>query len=138
MELDAMNQTINVFYEMVGELDKLRKKRDDIDKDIKGAQFGEKGLKSLFTFKSKEEIIKDLEDQKKKVEEEMKILTELVKVSCFGLEWNMDDFKKEKMNNYYNYLKLFFLVYMKNTKKLEQIWSNICSNDNIQAALLNK
>ncbi|MCQ2818419.1 MAG: hypothetical protein MJ252_14220 [archaeon] len=136
MELDAMNQTINVFYEMVAEHDKLLKKRDDLEKDIKNAQFGEKGLKSLFTFKSKEEIIKDLEEQKKKVEEEIKVLIEVIKVACFGLEWNMDDFKKEKMSNYFNYLKLYFLVYMKNTKTEENIWTNICSNENIQAALL--
>ena len=138
MELEAMNQTINIYYDMIAEYDKLKKKREDIDMDIKNAQFGDSGIKSFFSFKSKEDIIKGLEEDKQKADQQIKVLFEVIKVSCFGLEYIMNDFKKEKMNNYFSYLKLYFNVQMRNTRTEENIWQKICEIDDVKAAFEEK
>lgn len=125
IELDAINESINVFNNMFQESEKLKEKKQNLDIEIQSTQEGEGGIKALFTFKSKTEIIEDLKRDKQKTENDYNLLNKVIKIACYGLESTLKKYKDEIINNYYCIVKLYILITMKNGKIQQNVWSKI-------------
>ena len=124
LDVDAMITVINSLIKLQDTLDKFIQRNSAIDVEQKKAEAGQTGfLKSIF--KKKDEIINDLSKEKETVEDNIKNLTEIIRISTFSLENKMNIFKEEKISNYFKNLKIFVLLQRKNDKNISGLWSKV-------------
>ena len=124
LDTEAMISVINSLVKLQETLDKLRQRSSSIDVEQKKAEAGQTGfLKSIF--KKKDEIINELSKEKETVEDNIKNLSEIIRISTFSLENKINKFKEEKISNYFRHLKIFILLQRKNDKNISGLWSNV-------------
>ena len=93
------------FDNMVATYEKLTQKSDTIDQDLKNIQFGQKGVTSFF--KNKEKAQAELEASKKKTEEDIGTLHNIIKLFAFNMECFLEYFRNDKLSDYYKHLEVF-------------------------------
>lgn len=133
-ELDygAMLQAMETFYALNDKYDKTGQRSDQLDNEIKILQAGGKSVKGMFSFKSKDAGLADLEKEKKEAEENIAYIHLILKISCFTMESQIETFKMEKMKKYYEHLKLFADMHMENNELLRELWDCVAQNKNLK------
>ena len=139
IEIEAMLEALSGFDNMVTTYEKLTQKSDSLDQDIKNLQFGQGGgFTSLF--KNKEKALNELQTSKKKTEEDIGILHNIIKLTAFNMECYLEYFKSDKLSDYYKHLKIFATLQKQNDQVLNDLWDTVAKDKNMaeSAQLANK
>ena len=129
IEIEAMLEALVGFDNMVATYEKLTQKSDTIDQDLKNIQFGQKGFTSFF--KNKEKAQAELEASKKKTEEDIGTLHNIIKLSAFNMECFLEYFKNDKLSDYYKHLKVFSSLQKQNDQVLNELWDTVTQDKNM-------
>lgn len=132
IDLEAMLQAMETFYALNDKYDKTCQRSDQLDADIKNLQSGGKSMKGIFSFKSKDADLADLEKEKKETEENISYIHLILKICCFTMESQIETFKTEKMRRYYEHLKLFVDMQKENNGILGELWDCVSQNNNLK------
>ena len=96
---------------------------------------GKGGIKSFFSFKSKEDNINNLEKEKLKIEEINENIHIIMKIATFKMENEIEKYKNEKIKLYYMKIKQFVITQKKNNNYLDILWNIIKDDQNIKKYL---
>ena len=130
IEIEAMLEALSGFDNMVNTYEKLTQKSDSLDQDIKNLQFGQGGgFTSLF--KNKEKALNELQTSKKKTEEDIAILHNIIKLTAFNMECYLEYFKSDKLADYYKHLKIFATLQKQNDQVLNELWDTVAKDKNM-------
>ena len=124
LDIDAMITVIGSLNKLQENLDKLNQKNDSLDLELKKTESGQPSFfKKLF--KKKEEIITDISKEKENTEENIQNLSDLIKIATYALENYIQQFRQDKVNNYFRHLKIFILLQRKNDKNITGLWADV-------------
>ena len=96
---------------------------------------GKGGIKSFFSFKSKEDNINNLEKEKLKIEEINENIHIIMKIATFKMENEIEKYKNEKIKLYYIKIKQFVITQKNNNNYLDILWNIIKDDQNIKKYL---
>ena len=129
IEIEAMLEALVGFDNMVATYEKLTQKSDTIDQNLKNIQFGQKDFASFF--KNKEKAQAELEASKKKTEEDIGTLHNIIKLAAFNMECFLEYFKNDKLSDYYKHLKVFSTLQKQNDLVLNELWDTVAQDKNM-------
>lgn len=134
IEIEAMLEALSGFDNMVTTYDKLTQKSDSLEQEIKNLQLGQGGgFTSLF--KNKDKVLSELQASKKKTEEDIQTLHNIIKLTAFNMESCLETFKSDKLNEYYRHLKIFATLQKQNDLILNELWETVGKDKNIVEAI---
>ena len=123
-DVDAMIEAINSINNLELNYNKLKQKNDNIENDIKkienGSGFSFKGL-----FKKKDELLNELKQEKNKNDNNLNIINEIIKISSFVMNNKINDFKNQKIKNYFEIVKVFAQNQIENNNKLNELFNEV-------------
>ena len=115
LDIEAILETFEDLNYLNGQYEKLCKKKEDNELDIKSVNITY-SIKSIFSFKTQDEEKKQLDEKGKNIDNELKEYLDLVKICYFIMEKFIPEFKELKINSYYKILKNFSIsLKMNNT-----------------------
>ena len=124
LDIEAMITVIGNLNKLQENLDKLNQKNDSLDLELKKTESGQPSFfKKLF--KKKEEIITDISKEKENTEENIQNLSDLIKIATYALENYIQQFRQDKVDNYFRHLKIFILLQRKNDKNITGLWADV-------------
>ena len=95
-----------------------------------------KGIKNIF--KNKDQIISQLETDKMKTEEDIKVLGKIIFLVVSKMEDDIENFKKERINEYYKNIKKFSISEITNRRTIRNLWKEITQIIEINNLIENK
>lgn len=121
IDLEGYDEAILRFYEVESNIDKLNKRIQAANEEIKKIQTGQKTFFGIG--KTKEIRTQELEKESKECTLRVQIILKLVKLVAFHYESVLADFKKENRENYYQQLKKLAEVLNNNEKYNSEMWN---------------
>jgi len=111
---------------------KLQGKQKSETEDLQKVLSGKSTIKGLFLRKSKDEEVSDLEKQIAKHGKEQEDLTKLDDMITLVIAYEeIDKFKNNKMNPYYNILRIATENELNTLRNMEQYWQTVLENENL-------
>lgn len=135
LDVDALIEAINSLNGLFERKEKLIEKKRNIEKSISDLQGGKTNLKAMLTFKSQKQELINQENQKCSSELEEKSLESIIQICCGHMLGKIDEFKKEKLHNYYVNLKKCADIQRENTSILSNLWTSVEEDKNINKLL---
>ena len=120
LDVEAMQLAIKQIMQLIETEDKLKEKLNQIEEDIKN---GGKGNFLIGLFKKKEDIMSNLEKEKELTQQKINDIEVLIKIIGDNMENKIENFKKEKTQNYYKSLKLFAILQRESKKVVKELWT---------------
>jgi hypothetical protein len=78
-----------------------------LQKNIEDLLIGNKSIKNMFSFKSNKNDVAELENQKTTTQTHIDFLESIIKIGTIKMEYNLRIIKAEKLNGYYETIKLY-------------------------------
>lgn len=132
IDVEALIEAIASLQGLYEISDKIKNKIISLDTDLANLKLGKKTLKSIFSFRSKDEDIHSIEKEKNTAEKNIKDLEEVIRIATYNMESFIDYFKVEKLAGYYNNLKQFAELQKSNSVKINDLWQAVANDKNIQ------
>jgi hypothetical protein len=133
IDIEAMIEAIASLQNLYETYERLTQKISSLDTDLKGLRSGRKSIKSMFSFKSKEEDVKNIETEKLNSEKSLLDLEGVVKLATYNIDSYIEYFKVEKLAGYYHNLKLFAELQKTNSLKINELWECVSQDKNVKA-----
>lgn len=124
IDIEAMIEALGSLQTLSETREKLSHKIDSIENDIKQLKFGKQSFVSGL-FQKKENKIAELEKEKVTAEENIQFLEKITKYSHYNMENYEEVYKKEKIKEYYKYLRMFAVIKRNNNKIIDDLWENV-------------
>lgn len=106
LDIEAIIESITSLNFLAETKEKMIQKKNNIVNNLNDLNAGKKTIKNIFSIKSKKSETAELENQKNTLEGQINFLENIVKISTFNMEKNINAFKEEKLADYYQSLKL--------------------------------
>ena len=104
LDCEAMIEAFETLHSLQNTYDKLTKNFTSTNTQLAELQAGKTNLKSLLSFKSKEENIASLNNEKEKLEKNIEHIGNVIKIAIFNMQNQIKNFKLNKLENYYKEL----------------------------------
>ena len=132
IDIEAMIEAIASLQNLYDNFDKLSQRIINLDTEINNLKTGKKSIKSIFSFKSKNDELVGLENDKGNSEKNLADLDGVVKLATYNMESYIEYFKVEKLAGYYNNLKIFADLQKTNSSKINEMWKCVSQDKNVQ------
>lgn len=106
LDVEAIIESIASLNFLGETKEKMIQKKNTIVNNLNDLNTGKKTIKNIFSIKSKKSETTELETQKTTLEGQINFLDNILKISTFNMEKNINSFKEEKLADYYRSLKL--------------------------------
>jgi len=124
LDIEGLIEALEGINKLIETHSKSIEKLDNIKKDLNSYQSGnKKGFKTLF--KNKDQIISELEADKMKTEEDIKVLGKIIDLVVAKMEDDIENFKEERVKEYYKNIKRFSISEIANRKIIRNLWKEI-------------
>ena len=133
IDVEAMIEAIASLQNLYENSEKLSQKINSLETDLKALKSGRKSIKSMFSFKSKDEDLKIIEGEKMNFEKSLQDLEGVVKLATYNIDSYIEYFKVEKLAGYYHNLKLFAELQKANSLKINELWECVGQDKNVRA-----
>lgn len=133
IDVEAMIEAIASLLNLYENSEKLSQKINTLETDLKALKSGRKSIKSMFSFKSKDEDLKIIEGEKMNIEKSLQDLEGVVKLATYNIDSYIEYFKVEKLAGYYHNLKLFADLQKANSSKINELWECVGQDKNVRA-----
>lgn len=140
VDIEAMIEaisSINALLEMQGKLSKKIANREANIKYLK-AGGGFLGLLNIIGLKTSKSEIKKFESEKVMFEKSYAYLSNVITLTIYHMDCQIETFKTEKLATYYSNLKLFSQLNMTNSNKITDLWKAAKPNVNGKAIEFSK
>ena len=122
LDVEAMLIAIKQIYQLINSEEKLKTQFNELEEELKRGQAGQVGFfKGLF--KKKEEIIADTEKEKEITQQKINEIGVIIKIVGNNMENQIEIFKKDKIQNYYKYLKMFAILQRESNRVVRELWT---------------
>ena len=124
LDIEGLIEALEGINKLIETHSKSIEKLENIKKDLNSYQSGnKKGIKAIF--KNKDQIISDLETDKMKTEEDIKVLGKIIDLVVAKMEDDIEYFKEERVKEYYKNIKKFSIAEIANRKIIRNLWKEI-------------
>ena len=120
LDAEAMSLAIKGINDFIEKEEKCRQKLETTETEIKKVESGGSSLKTLF--KRKDSVIAGMIKEKEETNQRLKNLELLVKILADNMEKHINEFKKEKTQSYYKYLKIFAIMQKESNRVIREVW----------------
>jgi hypothetical protein len=132
LDCEAMIEAFETLHSLQNTYDKLTKNFTSTNTQLAELQAGKTNLKSLLSFKSKEENIASLNNEKEKLEKNIEHLGNVIKIAIFNMQNQIKNFKLNKLENYYKELNEIENDIENNVKSFDILWDSVLNNEKIK------
>ena len=120
LDAEAMSLAIKGINDFIEKEEKCRQKLETTETEIKKVESGGSSLKTLF--KRKDSVIAGMLKEKEETNQRLQNLELLVKILADNMEKHINEFKKEKTQSYYKYLKIFAIMQKESNRVIREVW----------------
>lgn len=131
LDTEAMKEGFESLKNLQDTYDKLTKTLTSTNTQLIDLQSGKTNVKTMFSFKSKEEDISGLMLKKERLEKDINCLGQIIKVATFNMQNEIKNFKAISLDNYYAELTKLEEDTEKNSKIYDALWDEVIKNKNI-------
>ena len=131
LDTEAMQESLESLKGLQDTYNKLTKNLTSTNIQLNDLQAGKSGIKSMLSFKGKEENISELMMKKEKLEKDIDNLGQVIKIATFNMQNQMKNFKNVSLQNYYNELSRIEKDTESNAKIFDDLWDTVVKDGNI-------
>ena len=131
LDTEAMIEALESLKNLQEIYNKLTKNLTSINVQLNDLQAGKTNVKSLLSFKNKEELISKLMLDKEKLEKDIDNLGLIIKIATFNMQNQIKNFKVICLENYYKELRLIERDTEYDAKIFDELWENVVKDKNI-------
>ena len=131
LDTEAMQESLESLKGLQDTYNKLTKNLTSTNIQLNDLQAGKSGIKSMLSFKGKEENISGLMMKKEKLEKDIDNLGQVIKIATFNMQNQMKNFKNISLQNYYNELSRIEKDTESNAKIFDDLWETVVKDGNI-------
>jgi hypothetical protein len=131
LDTEAMQESLESLKGLQDTYNKLTKNLTSTNIQLNDLQAGKSGIKSMLSFKGKEENISELMMKKEKLEKDIDNLGQVIKIATFNMQNQMKNFKNISLQNYYNELSRIEKDTESNAKIFDDLWDTVVKDGNI-------
>ncbi|MCQ2821627.1 MAG: hypothetical protein MJ252_30585 [archaeon] len=132
LDIEAMLDAFESGKLLQDSYDKIVKDFFSISSELTDIQSGSGGIMAIFGIKNKEEQVKEVTEQKKKLEKEMNNLGQVIKMVTFNMDRQIKKFKENYLKSYYKELESLMKFSVANSKIHSEIYGAILNDPNIK------
>jgi sorting nexin-4 len=132
LDCEAMIEAFESLNSLQNTYDKMTKNFTTMNTQLAELQAGKTNLKSLLSFKSKEETIAQLNTDKEKLEKNIEHIGNVIKIAIFNMQNEIKIFKFNKLENYYKELNDIEKDFENNVNSFDILWDSILNNQKIK------
>ena len=131
LDTEAMQESLESLKGLQDTYNKLTKNLTSTNIQLNDLQAGKSSIKSMLSFKGKEENISGLMMKKEKLEKDIDNLGQVIKIATFNMQNQMKNFKNISLQNYYNELSRIEKDTESNAKIFDDLWETVVKDGNI-------
>ena len=131
LDTEAMQESLESLKGLQDTYNKLTKNLTSTNIQLNDLQAGKSSIKSMLSFKGKEENISGLMMEKEKLEKDIENLGQVIKIATFNMQNQMKNFKNVSLQNYYNELSRIEKDTESNAKIFDDLWDTVVKDGNI-------
>lgn len=133
LDTEALIEALNSINRLQSIYDGLLKKQNSIATQLTELQAGKSNVKSVLSFKSREQDIDALTEEKQKLDQDIQNLGQIIKICSFNMDNEIKEFKTINLDSYYNELNKLEVTILANNKILNELWSSIINDENMKS-----
>ena len=131
LDTEAMQESLESLKGLQDTYNKLTKNLTSTNIQLNDLQAGKSSIKSMLSFKGKEENISGLMMEKEKLEKDIENLGQVIKIATFNMQNQIKNFKNISLQNYYNELSRIEKDTESNAKIFDDLWDTVVKDGNI-------
>ena len=131
LDTEAMHESLESLKGLQDTYNKLTKNLTSTNIQLNDLQAGKSSIKSMLSFKGKEENISGLMMEKEKLEKDIENLGQVIKIATFNMQNQIKNFKNVCLQNYYNELSRIEKDTESNAKIFDDLWDTVVKDGNI-------
>ena len=131
LDTEAMQESLESLKGLQDTYNKLTKNLTSTNIQLNDLQAGKSSIKSMLSFKGKEENISGLMMEKEKLEKDIDNLGQVIKIATFNMQNQIKNFKNVSLQNYYNELSRIEKDTESNAKIFDDLWDTVVKDGNI-------
>ena len=131
LDTEAMQEALQSLKNLQEIYNKLTKNLTSTNVQLNDLQAGKKNVKSILSFKGKEDNINKLMSEKEKLEKDIENLGQVIKIATFNMQNQIKKFKVVCLENYYGELSRIEKDTEINAKIMDDLWETVVKDKNI-------
>jgi sorting nexin-1/2 len=131
LNTEAMAEALESLKGLHDNYNKLNKNLTSTNVQLNDLQAGKTNIKSMLSFKGKEEKISGLMMEKEKLEKDIENLGQVIKIATFNMQNEIKNFKNVSLENYYGELSRIESDTEINAKIFDDLWDTVVRDENI-------
>ena len=131
LNTEAMIEALESLKGLQDSYNKLTKILTSTNVHLNDLQAGKSNVKSIFSFKGREDNINALMTEKEKYEKDIENLGQVIKIATFNMQNEIKNFKTDSLENYYGELSRLEHDTEANSKIFDDLWETVVKDKNI-------
>ena len=131
LDTEAMKEALESLKKLQDDYNKLTKNLTSTNITLNDLQAGKSNIKSMFSFKGREESISGLMMEKEKLEKDIENLGQVIKIATFNMQNQIKNFKNVSLEHYYGELSRIEKDTESNAKIFDDLWDTVVKDGNI-------
>ena len=131
LDTEAMKEALESLKSLQDNYNKLTKNLTSTNVQLNDLQAGKTNVKSLLSFKGREDNINKLMSEKEKLEKDIENLGQVIKIATFNMQNQIKKFKIVCLENYYSELSKIEKDTEYNAKIFDELWETVVKDKNI-------
>ena len=131
LDTEAMQEALESLKTLQDNYNKLTKNLTSTNITLNDLQAGKSNIKSMFSFKGREESISGLMMEKEKLEKDIENLGQVIKIATFNMQNQIKNFKNVSLEHYYGELSRIEKDTESNAKIFDDLWETVVKDGNI-------
>ena len=131
LDTEAMQEALESLKTLQDNYNKLTKNLTSTNITLNDLQAGKSSIKSMLSFKGREESISGLMMEKEKLEKDIENLGQVIKIATFNMQNQIKNFKNVSLEHYYGELSRIEKDTESNAKIFDDLWETVVKDGNI-------
>ena len=131
LDTEAMQEALESLKKLQDDYNKLTKNLTSTNITLNDLQAGKSNIKSMLSFKGREEKISGLMMEKEKLEKDIENLGQVIKIATFNMQNQIKNFKNVSLEHYYGELSRIEKDTESNAKIFDDLWETVVKDGNI-------
>ena len=131
LDTEAMQESLESLKGLQDTYNKLTKNLTSTNVQLNDLQAGKTNVKSLLSFKGREDNINKLMSDKEKLEKDIENLGQVIKIATFNMQNQIKKFKVVCLDNYYAELNKIQKDTEVNARIFDELWETVVKDKNI-------
>ena len=131
LDTEAMQEALESLKNLQDVYNKLTKNLTSTNVQLNDLQAGKTNVKSLLSFKGRDDNINKLMNEKEKLEKDIENLGQVIKIATFNMQNQIRKFKLVCLENYYSELSRIEKDTEYNAKIFDELWETVVKDKNI-------